>query len=271
MKKLISIATVVAAMFAVTVQAQNNSERLPVTLSDPAKPALVRVSLLNGSITVRTHAGKDVIVEGRAAERSAIPETRDGLRRIDSNRGGLTIEESGNVVTISNQNFRGGGNIEIEVPVRTNLKLNAINGGTILVDGVDGEIDVQNTNGNVRLVNVSGSVVAHAMNGTLFATVREVASNKPMSFSSMNANVDVTLPPNTKANLKIRSDNGAAYSDFEVVPRPGAPPTIEENRRGGNGRFRIEIDRTTNGTINGGGPDIELRTFNGNVFLRKGK
>src|SRR5204862_2471499 len=130
-----------------------------------------------------------------------------------------------------------GGNIEIQVPAKTNLKLNALN-GTILVDGVDGEIDAQNTNGDVRLVNVSGSVVAHAMNGNLFATVREVASNKPMSFSSMNSNVDVTLPPSTRANLKIRADNGSAWSDFEVQAKPSVPPVIEDNRRG-NGRFRI--------------------------------
>ncbi len=28
---------------------------------------------------------------------------------------------------------------------------------------------------------------------------------------------------------------------------------------------------TIYGTVNGGGPDFELRTFNGNVYLRKGK
>ena len=35
--------------------------------------------------------------------------------------------------------------------------------------------------------------------------------------------------------------------------------------------LRIEMDRTTTGTINGGGPDIELRSLNGAVYLRKGK
>jgi hypothetical protein len=270
MKKRISTAILVAAIFAVTAQAQNNSDRFPVTLSDPAKPALVKVNLFNGSITVKTYSGKDVIVEGRAvAGRSQGPEVRDGLRRIDTNQKGLTIEESSNVVTVSNQNFLQGGNIELQVPIKTNLKLNAVN-GTILVDGVDGEIDVQNTNGDIRLVNVSGSVVAHAMNGNLFATIREIASNKPMSFSSMNSNVDVTLPPSTKANLKIRADNGSAWSDFEVQSRPSAPAVVEDNRPR-NGRFRIETDSATNGTINGGGSDIDLRTFNGNIFLRKAK
>jgi hypothetical protein len=29
------------------------------------------------------------------------------------------------------------------------------------------------------------------------------------------------------------------------------------------------MDRSIYGTINGGGPDFELRTFNGNIYLRK--
>jgi hypothetical protein len=271
MKKLISIAILTAAMLAVTVQAQNNSDRFPVTLSDPSKPALVRVNLLNGSISVTTHSGKDIIVEGRGtAGRTGAPEIRDGLRRIDTNSRGLRIEEANNVVTVSNQNFSNGGNIEIQVPVKTNLKLTGLNSGTILVDGVDGEIEVQNTNGNIRLINVSGSVVAHSMNANLFATIREVTPNKPMSFSSMNSSVDVTLPPSTKANLKIRADNGGAWSDFDVQVKPSTPAVVEDSRRV-NGRFRIETDNTTSGTINGGGADIELRTFNGNIYLRKAK
>jgi hypothetical protein len=37
------------------------------------------------------------------------------------------------------------------------------------------------------------------------------------------------------------------------------------------GRYRIEVDKTINGSINGGGAEIELRTRNGNIYLRKGK
>jgi hypothetical protein len=31
------------------------------------------------------------------------------------------------------------------------------------------------------------------------------------------------------------------------------------------------VDRSIYGTINGGGPDFELRTFNGDIYLRKAK
>jgi hypothetical protein len=33
----------------------------------------------------------------------------------------------------------------------------------------------------------------------------------------------------------------------------------------------VAIDKAIYGSINGGGPDFEMRTFNGNVYVRKGK
>jgi hypothetical protein len=36
------------------------------------------------------------------------------------------------------------------------------------------------------------------------------------------------------------------------------------------GKYRLEVNRAIYGTVNGGGPEIELRTFNGSVYLRKG-
>jgi len=47
-------------------QAQTGGDRIPVTLSDPARPASVKVSLINGGITVKAHDGKEVIVEARS-------------------------------------------------------------------------------------------------------------------------------------------------------------------------------------------------------------
>jgi hypothetical protein len=284
MKKLISIAILSAALSAATAQAQarpqpqpqtetqTNSTRLPVAWSDPSRPGLVKVSLISGSIMVRTHTANNVIVESAVVARRGSGRTPDrnaeGLRLIGGRNSGSTIEESNNVITISSSNRSQSANFDIQVPVKTNLELSTINGDRIVVDGVDGEIEVTNVNGDVRLVNVSGSVIANAQNGNLNANVREIAPNKPMSFISFNGNVDVTLPSSTKANVKMRTDNGSTYTDFEIQMAPSTPPVqIRTNR----GFIRIDQDRTINGTINGGGPTVELRTFNGHIYLRKGK
>jgi len=33
----------------------------------------------------------------------------------------------------------------------------------------------------------------------------------------------------------------------------------------------VEINRAIYGNVNGGGPEIELRSFNGSIYLRKGQ
>ena len=37
-----------------------------------------------------------------------------------------------------------------------------------------------------------------------------------------------------------------------------------------NGQYRIEVNKSIAGTLNGGGPEFDLHTFNGDVYLRKG-
>jgi hypothetical protein len=81
----------------------------------------------------------------------------------------------------------------------------------------------------------------------------------------------VTLPPATKANLRLRSDHGEVYSDFDVqLAAASSTPSVQETRSS-NGRYRINRNRAIVGAINGGGPEFELRTFNSNVYVRKGK
>ncbi len=116
---------------------------------------------------------------------------------------------------------------------------------------------------------MSGAVVAHTVNGRVIATLNRIAADKPMAFTSLNGVVDVTLPPTVKANLKLRTDNGSAFTDFELQMLPQAnTPSIEDTRRD-RGRYRIDVNKVIYGSVNGGGPEIEMRTFNGNIYLRK--
>ena len=49
----------------------------------------------------------------------------------------ITVEEDNNVISITDRGSRGGGDVEIQVPARTNLNLRTMNGGEIIVEGVD--------------------------------------------------------------------------------------------------------------------------------------
>ena len=190
------------------------------------------------------------------------------MKRIGG-RPGLDIEEDHNVVTIGSGSMNGGGNLVIETPVNTNLQLKTVNGSRIEVTGVNGDHEIENTNGSITLTNVSGSVVAHTMNGTIVASLDRITGNKPMSFTSMNGKVDVTLPADTKARLRLKTDNGSIYSDFDVkLEADSNKPTVEDSRSQ-DGKYKISIDRNVTGTINGGGPEYTFQTMNGNILIHK--
>jgi hypothetical protein len=252
--------------------AQGATSQATVTLSDPSRPGTVKVNLLFGSLTVKASSARQVVVTSRTrsdVRRHDRNEDATGLRRL-GRPSGLTAEEENNVVTVTAGGMSPAGDVEIQVPTRTNLQLTTVT-GRIAVEGVDGDIEVNSVNGSITLTDVSGAVVAHATNGKVLATLKQAAPQKPMSFTSLNGSVDVTLPPAVKATLKLRSDQGEVYTDFDVqIQQQASTPTVTDSRARG-GRYRVAIDNSIVGSVNGGGPEFELRTFNGNIYLRKAK
>jgi hypothetical protein len=268
-------AIVFTSLFLLGAAFSHAQERVVVPARNSSRPRVVNASVLNGTITVKTYEGKEVIVEAghnpgreRGGRRNE-DTTPDGLKRLElPGRNGLQVEEEDNVITIKT-GVMGSSNLDITVPVDTSLNLKGTTGGHINVDGVHGEIDVNNLNGGISLTNVSGSIIAHSLNGSIKATISRVDPGKQLSFSTLNGSIDVALPPDLKANLKLHSDNGSIYTDFDVKLNATAPAPLAENNTGENGRFRIRFDRTVYGTINGGGPEISFQTFNGRISIRK--
>jgi DUF4097 and DUF4098 domain-containing protein YvlB len=239
-----------------------------VNLSDPSRAALVKASLVNGSITVKGYEGKEIVVEAHVRNRES-SKSEGGPRRLPISVTGLSVEEENNEVRIKTDSYMRSIDLSISVPVHASLKLRAVNDGDIVVTGVDGELDIDDINGSVTLNNVSGSVVAHALNGRLLATFTRVNLQKPMAFSSLNGDIDVTFPADLKANISIRSDRGDVFSDFEVQLKAAASQPVVEDGRGHGGKYRVKIDKTVRGTINGGGSEIQFTNFQGQIFIRK--
>lgn len=280
------------------------TDRAVVPLTNPAKSALIKADVLMGSITVKGYDGKEVIVEAKVRERSLTDEDDVGEAVSDAVRGavqasrgavagedkdekdkaakvagmkkigvvstGLEVEESNNVVSISAESWKYAVDITIQVPRASSLELHSTNDGDIVVENVSGEIEVENVNGSNTLRNVSGNVIVNTVNGDVTVTMTRVTPDKPMSFSSMNGDVDVTLPADVKANVKMKSQQGEIYSDFDITLKQ-ALQKAEEVSKSGKGKYRISFEKHVYGAINGGGPEYSFNTFNGDVFIRKGK
>lgn len=252
-------------------QDSEKTQQLVVPLSQPGKPFKLDVGLLNGSIIVTTYEGKDIIIDvqgGEGRRGRGVDEHVNGMRRLSSNSASVQADESNNQV-----NVHGDANKKTDLVIKipqneVDLKLHTVNDGNINVSNVSGELEISNVNGYIKLNDISGSVVANTVNGKVEVTFKAIDPKAAMAFSTLNGNVDVTFPAGLKANVKLKSDRGDIYTDFDVVTEQHKP-NITRNSH--SGMVSLKIEDWVYGKIDGGGPEIMMKNMNGNIYIRKAK
>lgn len=248
---------------------ESSVELFSVPLSDPVKPGKIIVDQISGSIHVEAYEGKEVIVKATIGNEKAHygggqDNAPDGMKRIQGSPVNISAEERNNVVRIVNEQWNKVTNLDIKVPVNFSLKLSTINDGNITVKGVKGELEISNVNGGITLTEVSGAATVDTVNGDVRVQFNSVHNNMPMAFSSLNGDLDISFPRSVKANLKMRSDMGGIYTDFEMaVDNPA--PVVNTERTGGT--YKVKMEQWVYGKINGGGPEMLFKTFNGDIRI----
>jgi hypothetical protein len=271
MKPFVAPLGLLLAVCALYGAPQNSNNRVVIPPRTPASSRVIEVSLYQASITVKTHAGQEVIAETPGASSSS-NRTVDGMHRIDTPTGSnIVVRELDNLIRIIPPSRNGRQrDLILTVPVDTSLSLKTYH-GDIVVEGVHGEVDANTYHGNITLQQVSGTVVASASTGSLKISMDSVDPAKPLSFSSLNGNIDVTFPPDLKANLRLRADLGEIWSDFDVAIT-GASRGGGMRQIGGTGiKVKINVGRALLGAINGGGVEASFHTVNGKIFIHKKK
>lgn len=137
----------------------------------------------------------------------------------------------------------------VRVPEGVRLAARTVNGG-ISVGDLDADVDAATVNGSVR-VQTAGRAVARTVNGSIDARLGRADGSEPLSFETVNGRIEVELPEGAAADVDARTVNGSIDSDFPLEMR---------------GRW----SRTrASGEIGGGGRQLELRTVNGSIRLRR--
>ena len=231
-----------------------------------SKDRKVAIEMFGSNVKIEGHNGDEVIIQGPASS-EVTPERAKGLKPIyntavDNSGMGLAVNQENGVLKIEKAS-RKNATYTIRVPRKAAIlyeQMNWSGGANISVSNMDGDIEIKTNNGNIDLNNVAGPIVANSTSGEVNVTFSALNQEKPTAISTISGEIDVTLPANAKTNLHLRSINGEMYTDFDL----GLKTSKEGMSRVGGGN---NID----GTTNGGGVDMQLKTISSNIYIRKQK
>lgn len=213
-------------------------------------------------IAFEGHDGNEVIIS-TTVKSSRSSERAEGLKLIngsglEDNTGlGLSVSKEGGNTQLDEISKRSSRRYVVKVPkdVIVVYKHSTPHGSAVKFTDIEGEIEVKTDHSRVELNDVTGPMTVSTVHGRIEGRFSAVNQNGPVSIASSHGLIDISLPANTKANLKLGSEWGEIYSDFDInIERSG---------------IRSYSSNEVKGTINGGGVNFSAVSTHGNVYLRK--
>ncbi len=132
-----------------------------------------------------------------------------------------------------------------------NADLNTVS-GDITLEGLRGSLDVETVSGNVEVSGVSGAKVVKGK--VLSGSIEYQGDINPegkYSLKSHSGRIEMLLPYDSAFDLEAKTFSGKIVSDFDIT----VSGTIS----------KTELQ----GTVGGGGACVCLKTFSGNIYVKK--
>jgi hypothetical protein len=251
-----------------------DTRELDETIPVPAgQPLVVIVKNIVGPIRVTGHDANRVEMHATETVRGDLQADIERARaemqlRAESEPGRVAfrvrhIDENGGRRNWGWDNYSIEYRIEVRVPRGAALEVSTVNDGDVTVEDVNGEFDLKNVNGAVRLVRAGGSGSVQTVNGDVDASFAR-APNEPASFKTVNGEIDVTFPASLSAELAFHTMHGDVFTDFDVESL-STPPEVGRN----GGRYVLNTNRNSAFRVGAGGERHSFNTLNGDIFVRK--
>lgn len=183
-----------------------------VTLSAPGQPATLNIDVTEAEIELTGGDGDTITVTSTPNEKDAKKNHANGLRRLDdSDR--FDLSENKNIVSLT---ITGDSKptLKVLVPRAVSLDAKFKQGANLKVKNLTGDVSITNPNGNVLIEDSAGAAVVYTSNGQVSAHY-SYAPTKLIALTSMNGAVDLRVPGDTKANVRLRTNGGAIFTDFD--------------------------------------------------------
>jgi DUF4097 and DUF4098 domain-containing protein YvlB len=223
----------------------------------------IEVADVIGPLNVRTAGGSIRITEvgdsvtARTAGGSVEVERVDGAVEARTSGGDVTVRGVARQVRAETS----GGDIalrDLGGPVSAETS-----GGDIEGDNLRGAVEARTSAGDVELQNVAAPITARTSVGDveIEITATSFSTDPAVQLRTSHGDIELTLPPGLPASIRAKVEGYGGRSGDEEI-RSDVPLT----REGGDG----EPLRAT-GTMNGGGPAIELETSGGSIRIETGR
>jgi hypothetical protein len=216
-------------------------------------PAMKAISVdagRNGGVTVKGSPRTDILVRARIdtwARAGVDPRGLVGQIQIATAGGQIQAnapafpDDQGYAVTF-----------EVLAPSRTDLRVNAHNGG-ISISDVSGQIDFHTVNGGVKLSRLGGNVRGDTTNGGLSIDLAgDRWEGQELRAETRNGGISMTVPERYSARVEASTVNGRV-----MLNHPDARMT-------GDDRRNVSV------TLGSGGGLIRAETRNGGIVLKRG-
>ncbi len=228
---------------------------------DVASGGLLKIETDVGAIEIDSHAKETVLVEvkigGKDEENMQINMTHSGdnvsingdLDRSGFGFGSRSIRVTYKVTLPESYNLNldtSGGSIEIE---DLKGKVNAhTSGGSISVEDVEGDVNIKTSGGSLELENIIGEINAKTSGGSIKLKLPKNPA-KDAKVKTSGGSITAYLAKDVAVNLTAKTSGGRVSSEFAV--------------NGTTSKRKME------GTINGGGPELVLKTSGGSVRIKE--
>ena len=221
----------------------------------------IEIKGVNGSIRAEKASGTEVTVEASKFARHS--DVRSVTVQVVPHADGVTIcavypssdwgrpnecaPGSGGRMNTDNNDVR----VEFTVRVPAGVRFigRSVN-GEVEADSLASDVTAHTVNGKIRIAT-TGWAEAKTVNGAVTARLGQTAGSRPVEFETVNGSIDLELPAAANATLHASTVNGHISTDFPLMVR---------------GKF---TGREITGSIGQGGPELNLRTVNGSIDLRR--
>ena len=160
----------------------------------------------------------------------------------------------------------GAGNIEIgDITGEINGKTGA---GNIFIGAVDGIVDITSGAGNIEMIGVTEKVEVHTGAGNI--ELKEVTGAVRANTGAGNITASIESQPQNDSKLETGAGNVTVY----LSRRAGVFVDARASMGSASCDYPLKIEgkwmsKSFEGEVNGGGPDLYMRSGVGNVTLRE--